>query len=191
MPADSLLVQIIDDAVEAAIARAPGRIACRRGCTHCCIGPFAVTGQDLDRLRQGLAEAPAELRTRIESRAHEARLALQEGFPGDWTAGLLTSLEAADQFDLAHPWLPCPILDLETGACSLHTHRPIACRLHGPALRLNGLDLRPCRLNYPGTDPEPFRVTVDTPAAPPSPLTYIAWVTAPATPSFPSPPTSR
>jgi len=178
MPSDAELIRIVDAAVAEATARAAGRIVCRRGCTHCCVGPFAVTVRDLDRLREGLAAAPPELRDRIAARSREARATMREGFPGDWESGRIASLEAADAFDLAHPWLPCPVLDLESGACSLHASRPVACRLHGPALRMNGFDLRPCRLNYAGEDPEPFRVAFATPDPDEeSPLTYIAWAT--------------
>jgi Fe-S-cluster containining protein len=175
MSSDTELVQIVDAAVGEAARLAGSLLTCRSGCTHCCIGPFAVTERDLERLRVGFELAPAEQRTRMALRSAEAREALREGFPGDWMRGRVAGQDAADTFDLLHPWLPCPILDLETGACSLHAWRPVACRLHGPALRMNGLDLQHCRLNYAGADTASYRVSFTTPEAEGSPLTYVAW----------------
>ncbi|MFN0101506.1 MAG: YkgJ family cysteine cluster protein [Bryobacteraceae bacterium] len=175
MTNDAELVQIVDSAVADAVRKAGDLIACRRGCTHCCIGSFAVTERDLDRLRVGLEMAPGEHRERVARRSQEAREAMREGFPGDWRTGRVAEQHAADAFDLRHPWLPCPVLDLETGACSLHAWRPVACRLHGPALRMNGVDLQPCRLNYTGVDAAGYRVSFTTPEAEESALTYIAW----------------
>ena len=115
-----------------------------------------MTERDLERLRTGNALAPAE-----------ARKAPRDGFPGDWAAGRVAEQDAADAFDLFHPWLPRPVLDLETGACSLHAWRP--------ALRMNGFDLQPCRLNYSGSEAADFLVAFTTPKTEASPLTYIAW----------------
>lgn len=175
MSSDSELVQIVDAAVAYAVRRARKLVTCRSGCTHCCIGPFAVTERDLERLRAGYALAPEEMRGRMATRSAESREAMRDGFPGDWASGRVPGQDEADAFDLLHAWLPCPVLDLETGACSLHAWRPVACRLHGPAVRMNGLDLEHCRLNYSGTDAETYRVAFTTPEAAGSPLTYIAW----------------
>jgi Fe-S-cluster containining protein len=175
MSTDGELVQIVDAAVAEAAQSAGDLLTCRSGCTHCCIGPFAVTERDLDRLRVGYKISPPELRERIALRSAEARSALREAFPGDWNSGRVVTQDAADTFDSLHPWLPCPILDLETGACTLHAWRPIACRLHGPALRINGLDVQPCRLNYEGADAADYRVSFTTPEVEASPLTYVAW----------------
>lgn len=178
MTSDHALVQIVDEAVAEAIRRAGDRVRCRSGCTHCCIGPFAVTERDLNRLRAGIGQLTDEMRSRLAARSREARAVLKDGFPGDWREGRVSSQAEADEFDLRHPWLPCPVLDLETGACSLHAWRPVACRLHGPALRVNGVALRHCRLNYEGASEaeiERCRVDLTTGEAAPSALTYIAW----------------
>lgn len=178
MSNDAALIQIVDAAVAEAVRRAGKWIHCRSGCTHCCIGPFAVTERDLERLRTGFSHLSAEERARVAERSKEARDAMRDSFPGDWASGRVTGQDEADEFDLRHPWLPCPVLDLETGACTLHTWRPVACRLHGPALRLDGLDLRHCRLNYEGASDEELeanRVVVSIPSTECSALTYIAW----------------
>ncbi|MBM3784972.1 MAG: YkgJ family cysteine cluster protein [Acidobacteria bacterium] len=170
MRADAALIQIVDAAVAEAFRRAPAHIECKRGCSHCCIGPFPVTLHDLARLR-------ARATPRIAARAAEARLAMRENFPGDFETGAIAADSGA--FEEARKWLPCPVLDLETGACELHEHRPIACRLHGPALRLNGEIVRHCRLNYSALSAgtiEALRVELHLPEdAPEQPLTYIAW----------------
>lgn len=127
---------------------------------------------------------------RLQDRGAEARLRMQAGFPGDWETGIVRSEAEADAFDKLHPWLPCPVLDVETGACTLHEHRPVACRLHGSAMRLNGMDLRHCSLNYAGAstnEVEACRVSLSMTAEQDeavaefeasggeSHLTYIAW----------------
>lgn len=175
MSSDAKLVQIVDAAVAAAARVAGDLLTCRSGCMHCCIGPFTVTERDLKRLRVGYDAAPKEKRERIALRSVEAREAMRDGFPGDWPRGRVARQDKADAFDSLHPWLPCPILDLETGSCSLHAWRPIACRLHGPALRMNGLDVQHCRLNYGDANAADYRVTFTTPEAEASPLTYVAW----------------
>lgn len=155
--ADHRLVQIIDAAMAEARARSTPWLACRRGCTHCCIGPFAITSLDAWRLKRGLDQLsqtdPARA-ARIAARAAEARARMGE--PG--------AAQTDDEYCDAHVSLPCPVLDLETGACELYHHRPIACRLHGPAVHVAGIDLRHCRLNYAGASAaqiERCRVTVD------------------------------
>ena len=172
----SALVQIVDRAVAEALALAGDQIVCRKGCTHCCIGPFAVTVLDLERLRMGIEELSSEDRERLRQRSMEAREVMREGFPGDWTTGIVEELDEADRFDVRHPWLPCPVLDLEAGACSLHQWRPVACRLHGPALLMNGLRIQHCRLNYADVPASNYAVSFETPdCSEVSPLSYIAW----------------
>ena len=94
MSSDAELVRIVDAAVAGEL------LTCRSGCTHCGIGPFAVTERDLERLRTGNAMAPAERREAMAPRSAEARAALRDGFPGDWTAGRVAEQDAADGFDL-------------------------------------------------------------------------------------------
>jgi Fe-S-cluster containining protein len=158
---DGALIQIVD----AALSRVDRRgINCKPGCSHCCIGPFVVTQRDLERLRRANAN-PA-----IFERAAEARQRMREEFPGDWETGIAT--QPQDAFDERHKWLPCPVLDLESGACQLYDHRPLACRFHGPALRVDGADVKPCRLNSPVATPIEIELP---PCNQPNELTYIAW----------------
>lgn len=153
---------MVDAAVAEARRRSAGHLACRRGCFDCCIGPFAITALDGQRLRRGLEELrtrDADRAARLELRAAEAAAAL-----GDDLVLRQGDEAAEDAFHDAHGSLPCPVLDLETGGCELYEHRPIACRLHGPAMRVDGVDLRHCRLNYQGVSGEAIegmRVLVD------------------------------
>lgn len=178
MGSDAELIQLVDGAVAEAMANGGDAIACRPGCSHCCVGPFAVTERDLTRLRLGVTTLPEAERERLAARSAEVRETMREGFPGEWATGMIESQQAADIFDSQHPWLPCPILDLETNRCALHAWRPVACRLHGPALRIDGFVLQHCRLNYSGLTADEIdrlRVGFATPETEASPLTYIAW----------------
>jgi Fe-S-cluster containining protein len=146
---DAELIQLVDAAMAEAHRRSASWIACRRGCFHCCLGPFEITAVDAWRLREGWRRLEPGLAGRIADRAAEARAVL----------GSFPHFRDED-----FPNLPCPVLDLETGACELYEHRPIACRLHGPAVRVDDVDLRHCRLNYVGAaadEVEACRVTVD------------------------------
>lgn len=170
MTQDESLIQIVELSIAEAMRRGGAHVVCAPGCSHCCIGPFLVTAQDLARLRPHVTPE-------IAARAAEARARMKDGFPGDHKTGTVNA--GSEEFEERHRWLPCPVLDLETGRCELHAHRPLACRLHGPALRLNGEMVRHCRLNYAGMgedEIERLRVELTIPEdAPDNPLAYIAW----------------
>jgi len=138
-PNDEKLIQIVDAAL-AKVTRKSGKwLACRPGCTQCCIGVFAINQLDAMRLRRGLAEletrAP-ERAARVRQRARDAVTRLSAGFPGDRASGVLDEgEEAAQQFaDFANDE-PCPALDPETGYCDLYESRPMTCRVFGPPVR--------------------------------------------------------
>ena len=56
---DSALIRIVDAALAEAVRLSGARLACRPGCTGCCMGPFPITQLDARRLREGLAELEA------------------------------------------------------------------------------------------------------------------------------------
>jgi Fe-S-cluster containining protein len=122
---------------------------------------------DAARLRQGLARiADRSAAARIQQRAVEAVEALRKAdYPGDLDTGTLDPLRTDELFHREPlPGIPCPALDLETGACELYQARPVACRTYGPAVRLDGRDLPHCPLNYQGATTEQIeacRVTID------------------------------
>lgn len=167
---DAELLRIIDEPLTVAAQRAGEWMHCRKGCFGCCIGPFPITLMDAERLRAGLAELPEEECERIVQRAEQAVEELRSlGYPGDAQSGLLTFLHA-EEILFAPPYLtlPCPVLDLESGACTLYEHRPVACRTYGLAITLDGKRMPHCPLNYkdvPAESVEAVRVEIETSAA--------------------------
>src|SRR4029077_14002226 len=116
---DRRLVQIVDAAL-ADTARKSGKwLACRPGCTQCCVGVFPINQLDAVRLKQGLAtleEHAPERAHRVRQRARESIARLSQDFPGDAASGLLDEGEGAEQrfAEFANDE-PCPALDPATG----------------------------------------------------------------------------
>src|ERR1700686_1500125 len=54
--ADQKLVQIVDAALAQTARKSGDWLACRKGCTQCCFGPFPISQLDAVRLRKGLAD---------------------------------------------------------------------------------------------------------------------------------------
>jgi Fe-S-cluster containining protein len=154
---DRKLIQIVDSALADAARRSGEWLACRRGCTQCCIGVFPINQLDAARLRRGLADleahAPARAR-RVRARAHDAVARLSPEFPGDPATGVLDEGDAAEQrFSNFADDEPCPALDPATGNCELYEHRPMTCRVFGPPVRSeDGLGV--CELCFHGATDE-------------------------------------
>ncbi len=140
---DAELVRIVDAALAEASRKAGDWLACRLGCTQCCIGPFAITPLDAARLQSGLADLefrdPARA-ARIRRRAGESVARLSREF----------TLEQLLSDDRAGENEPCPALDPESGACDLYSARPITCRTFGPPVRFGGDALAVCELCFQG-----------------------------------------
>lgn len=150
---DQNLVQIVDSALADA-ARSSGKwLACRPGCTQCCVGVFAINQLDGLRLRTGLADleliAPQRAAA-VRERARDAVRRLSKNFPGDPATGILGESEEAQQrFDDYANDEPCPVLDPQTGLCELYEYRPMTCRVFGPPVRSeDGLGV--CELCFQG-----------------------------------------
>jgi Fe-S-cluster containining protein len=144
------LFPIVDAALASAAERSGDWLACRPGCHQCCIGVFPISPLDAAALRDGLASAPADVATRIRSRAEASReRLLHEGFPGDPATGELFTQpghEAAFE-DFANDE-PCPALDPATGTCDLYAARPVPCRTFGPPMRDDDGHLTVCELCF-------------------------------------------
>jgi Fe-S-cluster containining protein len=163
---DRALVQIVDAAMAEAARKSGEWLACRRGCTECCMGPFPITQLDAFRLRSGLEELALrdnERAVRVKERARQAVERLSGGFPGDPATGVLgESEEAEERFAEFADDQPCPALDPETGTCDLYEARPLTCRVFGPAVRSGDEPLQVCELCYRGaTDAEIAACEVD------------------------------
>ena len=154
---DQALIQIVDSALADATRRSGKWLACRPGCTQCCIGVFPINQLDAVRLRQGLTnleEFAPERAARVRQRAREAVSRLSQEFPGDPISGVLDEGEEAEQrfAEFANDE-PCPALDPETGLCELYEARPMTCRVFGPPVRSeDGLGV--CELCFQGATDE-------------------------------------
>jgi Fe-S-cluster containining protein len=156
---DPQLIQIVNSALADAFQKSSKWLACKPGCSQCCVGVFAINQLDALRLRKGLAEL--ELRdpqhaARIRERVDATVARLSPDFPGDPASGLLNtddSDEACKQWDDWANDVPCPVLDPEKGTCDLYESRPIICRTFGPALTSEN-DLGHCELCFVGASEE-------------------------------------
>ncbi len=149
------LFPILDAALKSTTDRSGAWLACRPGCSHCCIGAFAITQLDAETLRSGLAQANSDVADRIKQRAAASRARLLNDFPGTPASGLLfTHPDHEEAFEDFADDEPCPVLDPETGACDLYDFRPVACRTFGPPMRDEDDHLTVCELCFVDAPPE-------------------------------------
>jgi Fe-S-cluster containining protein len=87
------------------------RLACREGCPWCCYGT------KVDALAPEALVIAAHLATTGAAPSHIRRIARR--------------IELMSREDRHRERVPCPLLDEERRACSIHALRPIACRGHG------------------------------------------------------------
>jgi Fe-S-cluster containining protein len=150
MLSDRDLTQIVDASLAEAARLAGPWLACRPGCAECCMGAFAVTPLDAQRLREGLADLESrdpQRAARVRVRAAESVTRLTREYPDDTVAQVLAIDEAGENE-------PCPALDPESRTCDLYAARPITCRTFGPPMRFNGQSLAVCELCFDGATPE-------------------------------------
>jgi Fe-S-cluster containining protein len=149
---DRELIQIVDAALADASRRAGEWLACRPGCTHCCIGVFAIHQLDAVRLQQGMAgleESDPQRTRRIRERARASVGRMSSDYPGNAQTGVLDEGAEADaRFEDFANDEPCPVLDPSTGTCDLYSARPILCRTFGPPMRTPEGNLATCELCY-------------------------------------------
>ena len=140
MPGDDTLIQIVDAAMAEAMRKGGHWLACRPGCSDCCMGPFRITQLDARRLREGLAELEQRDRERAARVRERARKAVASR----------RTKRADDE--------PCPALDPETQTCDLYAARPITCRIFGPAVRCGSKAIGICDLCFKGASDEEIAV---------------------------------
>jgi Fe-S-cluster containining protein len=159
---DGALLQVVDAALVDTARRSGEWLACRPGCTQCCVGVFAIHQLDVLRLQHGLAKLerldPKRAR-RIRSRAQDSIERLAPQFPGDVKTGALDAevfepgSKAEERFAEFANDEPCPVLDPETGLCELYDARPMTCRTFGPPVQSeDGLGV--CELCFHGATDE-------------------------------------
>ena len=155
---DGELIQIVDAALAEAARKSGPWLVCRAGCAQCCIGAFAISGVDVDRLHRGLAALAAsdpDRAARVRQRARESVERTLEDFPGDAVTGILDEGgDAEARFDEFANEEPCPALDPESLTCDLYASRPLTCRTFGPALRVGSGAIAACELCYEGATEE-------------------------------------
>jgi Fe-S-cluster containining protein len=154
---DRHLIQIVDAALADASRRAGEWLACRPGCTQCCVGVFAIHQLDAARLQRGMAgleKTDPQRARRIRERARASVKRLSAEFPGNAKTGVLDEgAEAEQRFEEFANEEPCPVLDPETGLCDLYEARPMTCRTFGPPVQSDG-GLGVCELCFHGASDE-------------------------------------
>ena len=152
---DQKLVQIVDAALAEAARKSGDWLACRKGCTQCCYGPFVISQLDAWRMQSGLNDLKSsdpKRAARVSRRAQQSVNRLSATFPGNPKTGILSEDEEAEAAfaDFANDE-PCPALDPATGACDLYDARPMTCRTFGPPMRSGPKEgLAVCELCYHG-----------------------------------------
>jgi Fe-S-cluster containining protein len=146
------LIQIVDAALASATVRGGAHLACKPGCSQCCVGVFPIGHEDAARLRAGLealTQTEPERAARVRARVAASLTRLDPWFPGDLHSGILNEdYEAAILFEEFANDEPCPVLDLDHGTCDLYEHRPILCRTFGPPMRTDEENLATCELCF-------------------------------------------
>ena len=122
-------------------------IPCRRGCSRCCIGPFAITILDEQEMQHGLADLPAHQRDEIKARASTQIAQIEQTFPQLAMYPYLDQWPSSDVDALVAEFgdLPCPALG-EDGSCLVYAHRPLTCRMMGLPTEMEGLTFGACEI---------------------------------------------
>lgn len=85
---------------------------CKMGCDACCrrlAHPPKVTAVEWHHLKKGIQALPKHVFDEVEQKI----------------------LALADRDEEKRPFVTCPLLDEEIGACRVYAHRPAACRMYG------------------------------------------------------------
>ena len=154
---DHKLIQIVDSALAKAARKSGDLLVCKKGCTQCCVGVFAINQIDAARLQRGLAALEKKHPKRaaeVRRRARDAWKKLSSDFPGNKRRGILDDSEAGQKrFGEFANDEPCPALNPHDGSCDLYEARPMTCRVFGPPIRSED-GLGACELCYQGVADE-------------------------------------
>jgi Fe-S-cluster containining protein len=124
-----------------------GTLPCGRGCSRCCIGPFAITLLDAGMLRQGLGALAPDEREDIEARAMDQVTAMESVFARLARSPFLDDWSDDEQDAVAARFaeVPCPALD-DDGSCRVYEVRPVTCRTMGIPVEEDGLVQGACEI---------------------------------------------
>ena len=124
-----------------------GTVPCGRGCSRCCIGPFAITVLDATLLRDGLTALSPSDREDIEARARNQVAAMTQAFPRLKGTPFLDDWSDAEQDAVAAGFaeVPCPALDRD-GSCRVYKVRPVTCRTMGIPIEEEGVVHGACEI---------------------------------------------
>ena len=122
-------------------------LPCARGCHACCIGLFAITRLDADRLAAGLRTLPRERADRIRARARDQRIALESAYPSLQETPALDAWADEDLDAAATRFAEqrCPALE-EDGTCAVYPDRPVTCRTMGIPVEEDGVVRGACTI---------------------------------------------
>lgn len=136
-----------DQWFERARASLLGNVPCRRGCSRCCIGPFAITRLDVAVLQRGLDSLAPSVRLAIESSARRQTEIFETVFPRLKAEAALDRWSDQDVDGLVDRFrdLPCPALS-EDGSCRVYAFRPVTCRTMGIPVETDGLVAGACEV---------------------------------------------
>lgn len=175
-PRDAKLIQIVDAALAETARKSGEWLVCKKGCTQCCFGVFAINALDAARLRRGFTELKSrdpKRAARIQARAKTSWNKLQKEFTGESagdfplnpkTGALYEDDASQARFEELGNDEPCPVLSPETGECELYAHRPMTCRVFGPPIRTGPTEaLGVCELCYHGATEEQIAACEMTP----------------------------
>lgn len=124
-----------------------GALPCGRGCSRCCVGPFAITILDVAELRKGLARLEPSVARDIEAQARSQVATLIASYPRLAASPYLDDWNDPEQDQLAERFaeLPCPALGAE-GECRVYAFRPVTCRAMGIPVEEDGFVEGACEI---------------------------------------------
>jgi Fe-S-cluster containining protein len=120
-------------------------IPCRRGCSRCCIGPFAITVVDAAGLREGTAHLDTATRQDIEECARRQVASIESEFPRLARSPFVDDWPDMEMDRLVNRFaeLRCPALGAD-GSCRVYEYRPMTCRTMGLPVEPDGLSEGAC-----------------------------------------------
>lgn len=129
----SLFLRIVSEHFSAAAAKHSAK--CRAGCHLCCsTGLFSISLLDALSLHENLKRVPANVRKRIVAQANEQLDILEQKNIFSRKKPFLHSAASRNALARKSSGMRCPAQG-DDNQCLLYEHRPLLCRIFGPAVR--------------------------------------------------------